>query len=280
MTDRNEKAVKAMIELFNELNQELPGRTAEGLAEIEKLDQETKEKTEELHKRRIYYMKRHKDLTPEQLEGGFQYIQDAMAKLVKIGDKKLQIAAGIRKRMCDVLKTYDETDKNFIENWEVEEEEPVPEKPVEPKDPPKTAKSGRKSKIAEKEEEVEAPEEKKKVKRGRKRKNEVVKEKEEEEDDDGEEKEEEGGEEAAAADDDGRRWCWCKMNKDGEDMVCCDNDVCPLAWFHFSCIGITRAPAGRWFCCTACKELGDEQERLRTEEKQKKQQQRGIKRKK
>ena len=51
-----------------------------------------------------------------------------------------------------------------------------------------------------------------------------------------------------------KNYCWC----DGEDagrMVACDNPSCPKEWFHFTCVGLTRKPRGRWYCSKTCTEL-------------------------
>ncbi|ELT96557.1 hypothetical protein CAPTEDRAFT_180978 [Capitella teleta] len=48
------------------------------------------------------------------------------------------------------------------------------------------------------------------------------------------------------------RYCTCNDVSYGE-MVGCDNDDCPIEWFHYACVGLTHAPKGKWFCpqCTA-----------------------------
>ncbi|XP_062567846.1 inhibitor of growth protein 3-like isoform X2 [Saccostrea cucullata] len=48
------------------------------------------------------------------------------------------------------------------------------------------------------------------------------------------------------------RYCLCNQVSYG-DMVGCDNDDCPIEWFHYGCVGLTQAPKGKWFCpqCTA-----------------------------
>ena len=48
-------------------------------------------------------------------------------------------------------------------------------------------------------------------------------------------------------------YCWCG----GEDvvlMVARDNPNCPVEWFHFKCVGITRKPGGKWYCSNTCRE--------------------------
>ena len=42
-------------------------------------------------------------------------------------------------------------------------------------------------------------------------------------------------------------YCWCQEGEYGE-MIACDNVACPIEWFHFECLGLTAAPAGRWLC--------------------------------
>ncbi|KAL3851867.1 hypothetical protein ACJMK2_015568 [Sinanodonta woodiana] len=48
------------------------------------------------------------------------------------------------------------------------------------------------------------------------------------------------------------RYCLCNQVSYGE-MVGCDNDDCPIEWFHYGCVGLTQAPKGKWYCpqCTA-----------------------------
>lgn len=32
------------------------------------------------------------------------------------------------------------------------------------------------------------------------------------------------------------------------EMIGCDNDLCPIEWFHFSCVQLTTKPKGKWYC--------------------------------
>nr|CAB3256153.1 inhibitor of growth protein 3 [Phallusia mammillata] len=47
------------------------------------------------------------------------------------------------------------------------------------------------------------------------------------------------------------RYCVCNHVSYGE-MVGCDNDKCPIEWFHYGCVGLVEAPKGKWYCpqCT------------------------------
>ncbi len=31
-------------------------------------------------------------------------------------------------------------------------------------------------------------------------------------------------------------------------MIGCDNDLCPIEWFHFNCVGLSHKPKGKWYC--------------------------------
>lgn len=42
-------------------------------------------------------------------------------------------------------------------------------------------------------------------------------------------------------------YCLCEQVSFGE-MIGCDNDECPIEWFHFSCVGLTTKPKGKWYC--------------------------------
>ena len=48
-------------------------------------------------------------------------------------------------------------------------------------------------------------------------------------------------------DGDDRKYCTCRSVSYG-NMVACDNNDCPYEWFHWSCVGITSEPKGKWYC--------------------------------
>ena len=41
-------------------------------------------------------------------------------------------------------------------------------------------------------------------------------------------------------------YCWCQQEEFGR-MIACDNPTCRIEWFHFSCVGLSRKPKGRWY---------------------------------
>ncbi|ORZ29298.1 hypothetical protein BCR44DRAFT_1396857, partial [Catenaria anguillulae PL171] len=42
-------------------------------------------------------------------------------------------------------------------------------------------------------------------------------------------------------------YCTCQSVAHGE-MVACDDSDCPYEWFHYACVGLTKAPKGQWYC--------------------------------
>ena len=48
-------------------------------------------------------------------------------------------------------------------------------------------------------------------------------------------------------------YCVCRSNSAGR-MIACDNRKCQYQWFHYSCIGMKRAPRGTWYC-SDCKKV-------------------------
>lgn len=53
--------------------------------------------------------------------------------------------------------------------------------------------------------------------------------------------------EELAIDPDEPTYCLCDQISYGE-MILCDNDLCPIEWFHFSCVALATKPKGKWFC--------------------------------
>ena len=54
---------------------------------------------------------------------------------------------------------------------------------------------------------------------------------------------------------DDRKYCTCRTVSHG-NMVACDNDECAYEWFHWSCVGISREPVGKWYCPDCRVKLG------------------------
>ncbi|OAK98194.1 hypothetical protein IQ06DRAFT_379074 [Phaeosphaeriaceae sp. SRC1lsM3a] len=50
------------------------------------------------------------------------------------------------------------------------------------------------------------------------------------------------------------QWCTCRKPDTGELMIGCDNDDCPVQWYHGRCLGLETAPEGDWLCPTCAPE--------------------------
>ena len=48
-------------------------------------------------------------------------------------------------------------------------------------------------------------------------------------------------------------YCYCQKPSHGE-MAGCDNEECPLEWFHLDCVNLKAAPTGNWLCPTCAGE--------------------------
>ena len=48
-------------------------------------------------------------------------------------------------------------------------------------------------------------------------------------------------------------WCYCKTEESGT-MIFCDNEICPIRWFHVEFLRITNIPKKKWFCPECRKE--------------------------
>eukprot|EP00899_Mesostigma_viride_P012258 jgi/Mesvir1/21032/Mv08080-RA.1 len=67
--------------------------------------------------------------------------------------------------------------------------------------------------------------------------------------------------ESAPVDPNEPTYCICSRVSFG-DMIACDNEDCKVEWFHYECVGVTKAELartkGKWFCaeCAALKRRG------------------------
>lgn len=48
-------------------------------------------------------------------------------------------------------------------------------------------------------------------------------------------------------DPDEETYCLCGQISYGE-MILCENDLCGIEWFHFSCVSLQSKPKGKWYC--------------------------------
>lgn len=49
------------------------------------------------------------------------------------------------------------------------------------------------------------------------------------------------------------RFCTCNQVSH-DTMIQCDNRYCANEWFHLTCVKLTKAPKGKWFCSDECRQ--------------------------
>ena len=42
-------------------------------------------------------------------------------------------------------------------------------------------------------------------------------------------------------------YCICQQEESGR-MIACDNEACPVTWFHVPCLQMQHTPKGKWYC--------------------------------
>ena len=42
-------------------------------------------------------------------------------------------------------------------------------------------------------------------------------------------------------------YCLCRRHS-FPPMIACDNKVCKIEWFHYSCVNVKKAPCKSWYC--------------------------------
>jgi len=58
-------------------------------------------------------------------------------------------------------------------------------------------------------------------------------------------------------------YCSCRLPDDGSLMICCDNEQCPIGWYHDRCINIRKAipEEEEWYCEMCTRERENEKAR-------------------
>ena len=58
-----------------------------------------------------------------------------------------------------------------------------------------------------------------------------------------------------------KTYCLCNKPPRGR-MIACSREGCAIEWFHYKCVGITKAPKGDWFCSECKKTRSSNTEQL------------------
>jgi len=211
----------------------LPGELRRNFTKMTDKDQVLKKDLVQIDSTSDEYLRKVRDLSPTKRKAEMEKIQHMFKKAKELSDEKVNIAVAtyemidkhIRKLDSDLAKFESEMkDKGRLSQSESEEEEVVNKKKMKDK-----KKKGVKE------------EDNKKKKKAKKVENlttplisyvgsgvpqEVL---------------------DMPVDPNEPTYCVCQQVSYGE-MIGCDNQDCPIEWFHFGCMDLTHKPKGKWYC--------------------------------
>ncbi|XP_069487575.1 inhibitor of growth protein 2 [Ambystoma mexicanum] len=180
---------------------------------------------------------------PNQKKRLQQHLQRALIGSQELGDEKLQIVTQMLELVENHVRQMDAHCKYFQEPLEIEK--PAEKAKIEVSHPERSSRRARRQRNSESRDLChmgngtddcdEQPPKEKKSKSAKKKKRSKAK-----------------PDRAAspvefAIDPNEPTYCLCKQVSYGE-MIGCDNEQCTIEWFHFSCVGLTYKPKGKWYC--------------------------------
>lgn len=225
------------LEHYLDSLEDLPAELKNNFSRMHDLDKRNREIMVQIDGSSDEYLRKVRDLSPSKRKVEMEKIQKMFKKAKEISDDKVQIAIQtyelvdkhIRKLDSDLAKFESEMkEKGRLSQTESEEDEEE-----EKKGKKKNLKEGKKKK-------GKAEEDKKKKKQKSSKAEPVLS-------------------QIAAllpvpqevldmpVDPNEPTYCLCQQVSYGE-MIGCDNQDCPIEWFHFGCMGLTTKPKGKWYC--------------------------------
>jgi len=217
----------------------LPGELKNNFDSMADLDRSNKDMMVDIDSASDEYLRKVRDLSPGKRKAEMEKIQKMFKESKKFADDKVHLA----------IQTYELVDKHIrkLDNDLAKFESEMKEK-------------GRLSQTESEEEEVDEKRNKKKTKDGKKKKG-------SNKDDDKKKKKQKGVKTDSTlptaslvgmlqvpqevldmpVDPNEPTYCLCNQVSYGE-MIGCDNQECPIEWFHFQCMGLNTKPKGKWYC--------------------------------
>jgi len=231
------------LEHYLDSLEDLPSQLKQNFVTMRELDIKNRSTMIDIDTASDEYLRKVRDLSPGKRKAEMEKIQRMFKKSKETADEKVQLA----------IQTYELVDKHIrrLDNDLAKFESEMKEK-------------GRLSQTESEEEEEEDEDKKKgnkkKTKDGKKKKG-------GKQEDDKKKKKTKGASKADTAstpasmgmlavpqeiidmpvDPNEPTYCLCQQVSYGE-MIGCDNQECPIEWFHFGCMGLTTKPKGKWYC--------------------------------
>ncbi|XP_075053295.1 inhibitor of growth protein 2 isoform X1 [Mixophyes fleayi] len=207
------------------LLREIDTKYREALKEIDEVSEKHSNESDPHHKKRL-----------------LQQLQRALIVTQELGDDKIQLVTQVLEMVENRSKQIDAQCKGF---FEPEENEKCTEKAkVECSTAERTTRRPRRQRNSESRDlchmvngtdDGDEPPKEKKTKSSKKKKRTKTK------------QDREVSPIPFAIDPNEPTYCLCNQVSYGE-MIGCDNEECSIEWFHFSCVGLTYKPKGKWYC--------------------------------
>ncbi|XP_018431720.1 PREDICTED: inhibitor of growth protein 2 [Nanorana parkeri] len=179
---------------------------------------------------------------PHQKKRLLQQLQRALIVTQELGDDKIQLVTQVLESVETRTKQIDALCKGFFEPEE--SEKPLEKSKSEPNTAERSTRRPRRQRNSESRDlchmangtdDGDEPPKEKKAKSSKKKKRTKAK------------QEREMSPIPFVVDPNEPTYCLCNQVSYGE-MIGCDNDECAIEWFHFSCVGLTYKPKGKWYC--------------------------------
>ncbi|XP_015282456.1 PREDICTED: inhibitor of growth protein 2 [Gekko japonicus] len=172
-----------------------------------------------------------------------QHLQRALITSQELGDEKIQIVTQMLELVENRARQIDSHSQCFQDLSDTEK--PIEKSKVDPCQPERSSRRPRRQRTSESrdichiangiDEYDDQPPKEKRSKSAKKKKRSKAK------------QEREASPVDFAVDPNEPTYCLCDQVSYGE-MIGCDNELCPIEWFHFSCVGLTYKPKGKWYC--------------------------------
>jgi len=231
--DKNLKMTNTTFYLEHYLDslETLPSELKKNFNKMHDLDVKNKDIMVEIDSASDEYLRKVRDLSPGKRKAEMEKIQKMFKQAKEISDDKVNIAVHtyelvdkhIRKLDSDLAKFESEMkEKGRLSQTESEDEEELPVKSKKSKDKKKGIKEEKKKKKTKNEPQttpvhhfanLPVPQE-------------VL---------------------DMPVDPNEPTYCLCQQVSYGE-MIGCDNQDCPIEWFHFGCMDLHTKPKGKWYC--------------------------------
>lgn len=237
----NQAAVEAMlsasyVEHYLECIENLPDDVQRNITQLRELDLQYQEILQDVdhHQNALQ-----KELDSIRRKRTMFEIQRALIRLQDIGDEKLQILQQIQDMIENRARQLDGDHEKLDFGREHDNQAETTRSDIQPERSSKRARRQRNHDLSCRDETIERQDRDMNTNSNKKQKKKKRKTK--------AEKERETSPVEPPIDPDEPTYCLCEQVSYGE-MIGCDNEECPIEWFHFSCVGLTTKPKGKWYC--------------------------------